>query len=74
MEDNLDLAVHGLPVGPNPGPYEAVETFLRENNQFEADRGKESFVITWNPKGYLRRKPSSEHGGGPGTQRGPGSS
>lgn len=47
---------HGLSVGPNPGPYEAVETFLAENNEFEADRGKESFFITWNPKGYLRRR------------------
>ncbi len=47
---------HGLRVGPNPGPYEAIETFLAENEHFEADRRKESFFITWNPKGYLRRR------------------
>lgn len=47
---------HGLDVGPKPGPYEAVETFLIENNEFELDRSKESFFITWNPKGYLRRR------------------
>jgi len=47
---------HGLSVGPNPGPFEAIEDFLAENDQFEADRSKESFLITWNPKGYLRRK------------------
>lgn len=47
---------HGLPIGPKPGPYEAIETFLAENVHFEADRGRESFLITWNPKGYLRRK------------------
>ena len=47
---------HGLSVGPNPGPYEAIESFLAENRDFEADRAKESFFITWNPKGYLRRK------------------
>lgn len=48
---------HGLDVGPNPGPYEAVEAFLAENNAFETDRSRESFFITWNPKGYLRRRP-----------------
>jgi len=46
---------HGLNHGPNPGPYEAIETFLTENRQFASDRGKESFFITWNPKGYLKR-------------------
>lgn len=46
---------HGLKVGPFPGPYEAIETFLSENPNFIADREKESFVITWNPKGFLKR-------------------
>ncbi|HCK81555.1 MAG TPA: CmcI family methyltransferase [Candidatus Competibacter sp.] len=46
---------HGLAVGPAPGPYEAIEAFARENGGFEIDRSKESFLITWNPKGYLRR-------------------
>lgn len=46
---------HGLAVGPAPGPYEAIEAFVRENGDFEIDRSKESFLITWNPKGYLRR-------------------
>jgi cephalosporin hydroxylase len=46
---------HGLSVGPKPGPYEAIETFVNENADFEVDRSKESFLITWNPKGYLRR-------------------
>jgi len=47
---------HGLEVGPNPGPYEAIEHFLETNLDFESDRGRESFLITWNPKGFLRRK------------------
>jgi cephalosporin hydroxylase len=47
---------HGVEVGPKPGPYEAVETFVEENPEFEVDRDRESFLITWNPKGYLRRK------------------
>jgi cephalosporin hydroxylase len=46
---------HGLEVGPNPGPMEAIETFIAENSHFEIDRQREAFVITWNPKGYLRR-------------------
>lgn len=46
---------HGLKVGPFPGPYEAVETFLSENPNFVANREKESFIITWNPKGFLKR-------------------
>jgi len=54
VEDSI--CHHGLDVGPYPGPYEAVETFLSENPDFEADREKESFIITWNPKGYLRKK------------------
>lgn len=46
---------HGLAVGPNPGPYEAIETFLAENQAFESDRTRESFLITWNPTGFLKR-------------------
>ncbi|MEP5765012.1 MAG: CmcI family methyltransferase [Halieaceae bacterium] len=48
---------HGLtiPGAPNPGPYEAVETFVQENEHFVIDRDKERFMITWNPKGYLQR-------------------
>ncbi len=46
---------HGIPVPFNPGPYEAIETFLIENSDFEADRSREAYVITWNPKGFLRR-------------------
>ena len=47
---------HGIKMGPNPGPYEATEVFVRENSDFEIDRSKEDFLITWNPKGYLKRK------------------
>ncbi|MBV7540386.1 CmcI family methyltransferase [Acidovorax sp. sic0104] len=47
---------HGLDVGPQPGPYEAIEAFLQENPWFESDRSREHFLVTWNPRGYLRRK------------------
>lgn len=38
-----------------PGPLEAVERFLAETDQFEIDREREKFLITFNPSGYLRR-------------------
>lgn len=46
---------HGLDVGPNPGPYEAIIDFINENDKFKIDRSKEKFLITWNVKGYLQR-------------------
>jgi cephalosporin hydroxylase len=46
---------HGVSAGPEPGPYEAIETFIQEHPEYEIDRTKENFFITWNPKGYLRR-------------------
>lgn len=46
---------HGLDGGPSPGPYEAVEAFVSRSGSFEVDRSREAFLITWNPKGYLRR-------------------
>ena len=45
---------HGLSEGPSPGPFEAVEMFLRDNPNFESDRKIEP-EISWNPTGYLKR-------------------
>lgn len=53
VEDGI--CYHGLNLGPKPGPYEAVNTFLKENKKFVSDRSKESFLITWNPNGFLKR-------------------
>ena len=38
-----------------PGPLEAVEAFLARTDEFEIDRSREKFLITFNPSGYLRR-------------------
>lgn len=38
-----------------PGPLEAIQTFLATTTDFEADREREKFLITFNPSGYLRR-------------------
>ena len=46
---------HGLEDGPDPGPYEAIEEFMQDNTSFEIDRTKESYFITWNPKGFLKK-------------------
>jgi cephalosporin hydroxylase len=39
----------------NEGAYEAVEFFLRENDDFEVDYNCERHLMTFNPSGYLRR-------------------
>jgi cephalosporin hydroxylase len=38
-----------------PGPLQAVETFLARTDEFEIDREREKFLLTFNPSGYLRR-------------------
>lgn len=38
-----------------PGPLQAVERFLAHTDEFEIDREREKFLITFNPRGYLRR-------------------
>ncbi len=38
-----------------PGPLQAIETFLAATDDFEIDREREKFLITFNPSGYLRR-------------------
>jgi len=52
-----DTNVNGHPVVPEfgPGPMEAVDLFLRENDDFVIDRSREKFLLSFNPKGFLRR-------------------
>lgn len=52
-----DTCINGHPVcqGFGPGPMEAVEEFLKENQDFVVDRTREKFYLTFNPKGGLRR-------------------
>ena len=42
-----------------PGPLQAVERFLADTDEFEVDREREKFLITFNPSGYLKRVRSS---------------
>jgi len=39
-----------------PGPWEAVDCFLSEDKDFYADRSCERFLLTMNPRGFLRRR------------------
>lgn len=53
VEDSI--CHHGLAVGPNPGPYEAIATFIQHHPEFKIDRDRESFLISWNPTGFLQK-------------------
>lgn len=52
-----DTNVNGHPVRPDfgPGPMEAVEQFLAENEDFVVDLSREKFFMTQNPKGFLKK-------------------
>jgi cephalosporin hydroxylase len=52
-----DCNLNGHPVWPThgPGPMEAVEKFLKETNQFQVDKSREKFLVSFNPNGYLKR-------------------
>jgi cephalosporin hydroxylase len=52
-----DTNINGHPTFPEhgPGPWEAVEDFLAQDQRFVADRFRERFLLTLNPNGFLRR-------------------
>lgn len=54
----------GRPVRPDaiPGPSEALDAWLAEEPPFESDRWRERYLLTQNPRGYLRRIPESGDG------------
>ena len=53
-----DTNINGHPVLPDfgPGPMEAVETFLSESDDFSVDTTREKLMLTFNPRGFLRRR------------------
>jgi cephalosporin hydroxylase len=54
-----DTHANGNPVPweyDNEGPYEAVQEFLFENDEFAIDTHCEKYLMTFNPSGFLRRQ------------------
>ncbi|MEJ7786582.1 MAG: CmcI family methyltransferase [Solirubrobacteraceae bacterium] len=56
-----DTNINGHPAlagnkGRGPGPFEAVQEFLAEHPEFEADPRCERYLLTMNPSGYLRHR------------------
>lgn len=53
-----DTNVNGHPVFAEhgPGPMEAVDEFLAETDEFEVDASREKFFMTFNPRGFLRKR------------------
>jgi len=38
-----------------PGPLPAIERFIKNNPDFAIDEGRERYLMTYNPKGFLKR-------------------
>jgi len=57
-----DTNINGHPTLPEfgPGPMEAVDRFISESDEFVIDERCERFLMTLNPRGYLRRKKAKE--------------
>jgi cephalosporin hydroxylase len=52
-----DTNLNGHPVEPDhgPGPMEAAEAFLARHAEFAHDTSLDKFLLTFNPRGFLRR-------------------
>lgn len=52
-----DSNVNGHPAAPGwgEGPMEAIDEFLATNDKFQPDRTRERMLMTFNPKGFLKR-------------------
>ena len=52
-----DTNVNGHPTfqAYGPGPMEALDRFLAETDEFQVDEGCNRFLMTLNPRGYLKR-------------------
>lgn len=52
-----DTYLNGYPVYVSfgPGPMESVREFLPRHPEFEVDKSREKYRVTWNPSGYLKK-------------------
>jgi cephalosporin hydroxylase len=55
-----DTNLNGHPVleDHGPGPGEAIAIYLAETNEFVPDESKERFMLTFNPGGFLKKRPA----------------
>lgn len=44
-----------LNIRPVPGPMKAIEKWILNNPNYVIERGWEKYIVTYNPKGYLKR-------------------
>jgi cephalosporin hydroxylase len=53
-----DTNLNGHPVEPDhgPGPMEAMQAFLPAHPEFAHDSSMDKFLMTFNPKGFLKRR------------------
>jgi len=58
-----DTNINGHPVGLSlgEGPYEAVSDFLKDNTAYSADYSQEKLLLTFNPRGFLKKTSSLPH-------------
>ena len=52
IEDGICDVLH---IGDIPGPMKAVEDWIEKNPNYQIDREQEKYIMTYNPKGYLKR-------------------
>jgi cephalosporin hydroxylase len=52
-----DTNINGHPVFPywGPGPMEALDAYLADGAPFAIESGREKFLLSFNPHGFLRR-------------------
>ena len=52
-----DTYLNGYPVYVSfgPGPMESVREYLKKHSEFQADKSREKYFVTWNPNGYLKK-------------------
>jgi cephalosporin hydroxylase len=54
--EDTNINSHPVAAWHGPGPMEAVEAFLPHHPEYEVDTDCEKFLLTFNPRGFLRRR------------------
>jgi cephalosporin hydroxylase len=54
VQDSV-IGEHPIAPGRGPGPWEAVEDFMKQNNHFIIDKERERFLLTNNSNRFIKR-------------------